>query len=606
MVAASRTTIVLVGLLVIFLILTIVFAALYGVQRNKNSTAVDTTTIPTTAQTDTCATSYCIKAANYLLESIDKTVDPCNNFFEFACGTWLKKNRIPDDAESQDTINSLRNQLDNDIVDMLTSPIPDDLKNLQSIINARRFYDTCINETAIELESVNVTLSFVNNELGGWPILQGLSWNEASYNLSRLLIKLREYSHNMIFGFSTLADDKNSSVNFIRVYQSDIALAQRANYLNETKVTKAYRQFIHDVAVALRNNIEINSTEVDEIYNFEKQISTFHWTLSEQRARENETFGFTNYLRHIYFLSNISLNDNDVVSVSEIEFLRNASLMIDSTSPRLLQNYIVWRFIMNRVSNMPKRYRALRDPFDEAFRGTVAQRPRSIICGNYINTNMGFALSKVYIKQYFDENARNQALVIDEKIGYPDFLGSSNTTELEKMYQDYVFNDSYIYNVLKLLQIKSNENLRMLREPVDRRAWGSSPPTVVNAFYSPPRNQISFPAGILQMPFFNKDAPKYLNYGAVIGHEITHGFDDSGRQYDKDGNRISWWTPETIAKFNERKQCIIDQYSRYVVTQINMTLNGFQTQGENIADNGGIKESFYENWANLKTNIISL
>ncbi|CAF3726969.1 unnamed protein product [Rotaria sp. Silwood1] len=565
------------------------------------------------AQTDTCATSYCIKAANYLLESIDKTVDPCNNFFEFACGTWLKKNRIPDDAESQDTINSLRNQLDNDIVDMLTSPIPDDLKNLQSIINARRFYDTCINETAIELESVNVTLSFVNNELGGWPILQGLSWNEASYNLSRLLIKLREYSHNMIFGFSTLADDKNSSVNFIRVYQSDIALAQRANYLNETKVTKAYRQFIHDVAVALRNNIEINSTE----------------------------FGFTNYLRHIYFLSNISLNDNDVVSVSEIEFLRNASLMIDSTSPRLLQNYIVWRFIMNRVSNMPKRYRALRDPFDEAFRGTVAQRPRSIICGNYINTNMGFALSKVYIKQYFDENARNQsleminnirtafldmlktsswmdeasknksiekALVIDEKIGYPDFLGSSNTTELEKMYQDYVFNDSYIYNVLKLLQIKSNENLRMLREPVDRRAWGSSPPTVVNAFYSPPRNQISFPAGILQMPFFNKDAPKYLNYGgigAVIGHEITHGFDDSGRQYDKDGNRISWWTPETIAKFNERKQCIIDQYSRYVVTQINMTLNGFQTQGENIADNGGIKESFYayQNWVQTHPNM---
>ncbi|CAF1532753.1 unnamed protein product, partial [Rotaria sp. Silwood1] len=103
-----------------------------------------------------------------------------------------------------------------------------------------------------------------------------------------------------------------------------------------------------------------------------------------------------------------------------------------------------------------------------------------------------------------------------------------------------------------------------------------------------------FPAGILQSPFFNKDAPKYLNYGgAVIGHEITHGFDDSGRQFDKDGNRISWWTPETIDRFIERKTCIVDQYSRYVVAQINRTLNGNQTQGENIADNGGIKESFY-------------
>ncbi|CAF4828363.1 unnamed protein product, partial [Rotaria sp. Silwood2] len=152
----------------------------------------------------------------------------------------------------------------------------------------------------------------------------------------------------------------------------------------------------------------INVSEVDDIYNFEKRIATFHWTPAEQRARQNERFGFTNYLRHIYFLSNVPLNDNDVVSVSELEFLRNASSIIDSTSPRVLQNYIVWRFIMSRISNMPKRYRALRDSFDEAFRGTVAQRPRSITCGNYINNNMGFALSKIYIKQYFDENARNQ------------------------------------------------------------------------------------------------------------------------------------------------------------------------------------------------------
>ncbi|CAF1503823.1 unnamed protein product [Rotaria sp. Silwood1] len=144
------------------------------------------------------------------------------------------------------------------------------------------------------------------------------------------------------------------------------------------------------------------------------------------------------------------------------------------------------------------------------------------------------------------------ALVIDEKIGYPDFLGNNDTTKLEKMYQDYAFNDLYIYNVLKLLKIKSNENHRMLRESVDRKAWGASPPTVVNAFYSPPRNQITI--------------------GMVISHEITHGFDDSGRQYDKDGNRISWWTPETIESFNEHKQCIIDQYSKYVITQINMTV----------------------------------
>jgi membrane metallo-endopeptidase-like protein 1 len=131
---------------------------------------------------------------------------------------------------------------------------------------------------------------------------------------------------------------------------------------------------------------------------------------------------------------------------------------------------------------------------------------------------------------------------------------------------------------------------------------------VVNAFYEPSTNAISFPAGILQMPYFNKDAPKYLNYGGigmVIGHEITHGFDDDGRQYDKDGNRIPWWSNSTITQFNERKQCIIDQYSNYTVAQINKKLNGDQTQGENIADNGGIKSSFYayQNWVRENPNV---
>ncbi|CAF1139433.1 unnamed protein product [Rotaria sordida] len=655
----SKTTITLVlaALLGVFLILTIVFAALYGVERNKTSSSAPTSssTTNTPINNDLCVTPYCIKAANYLLESIDKTADPCENFFEFTCGTWLKNHRIPEDAGSQDTINVLRIQLDNDIVDMLTNPLPNDTAHIQSLINARHFYDSCINETAIELEAINEILSFINNELGGWPILQGSSWNPSSFNLSRLLLKLREYSHNILYGCSTSPDDRNSSVYFIRVYQSDIALEQRTNYDNE-KITTAYQNFIRDLAVALRNDTTGVNADVADIYNFEKNISKFHWTPAEQRARLNETvrttignlsrtfntsFDFTNYLRQVYALSNVSLKDDDIVSISELDFLRNVSLIMDQSSPRLKQNYIIWRFIMNRVANMPKRYRSIRDPFDEAFRGTSAQRPRSIVCGNFINANMGFAISKIYIKQYFDENARSQsleminnirntflemlqtstwmddisknrsiekALAIDEKIGYPDYLGSTNTSTLDKMYQDYIFNASYIQNILKLLQIKSNENLRILRDPIDRKEWASSPPTTVNAFYSSSRNQITFPAGILQMPFFNKDAPKYLNYGAigtVIGHEITHGFDDSGRQFDKDGNRVSWWTPGTIERFIERKTCIVNQYSNYVVAQINRTVNGNQTQGENIADNGGIKESFYayQKWAATPGNI---
>ncbi|UJR31747.1 hypothetical protein I4U23_019225 [Adineta vaga] len=567
-----------------------------------------------------------------------------------------EKNYIFIIAGAQDTFNVLRNQLDNNVVDILTSPQPNETIQIKAISNARRLYSSCVNEVAIESAGVDTVLSIVDHELGGWPILQGTSWNETHFNLSRLLIKLREYNNNVIFNCGTATDDKNSSAYYIRIAQSDLGLEQRQYYLNDTKLNKAYRQFITDLALSLSNSSSTIENDVRDIYNFEKKISSFHWTAAEQRARQNETirttisnlsrifntsFDFTNYVRQIYLLANVTLLDHDNISISEGEFLRNASLTIAKESPRVLQNYFIWRFMMNRAANMPKRYRSIREQFDRTLRGTSAERARSITCGAYVNNNMGFAVAKLYIKKYFDENARNQslemirnirsafidmlnestwmddiskrkaidkALDIDEKIGYPEYLGSDNVTELEEDYAEYNFNESYIHNILLILRLKAKENFKVFRTPVDRKAWGSTPPTVVNAFYIPSKNQITFPAGILQMPFFNKDAPKYLNYGgigAVIGHEITHGFDDNGRQFDKDGNRILWWTPETINRFNKRKTCIVEQYSQYLLEQINTTINGNQTQGENIADNGGIKEAFYayQKWTRLHGNI---
>ncbi|CAF1088486.1 unnamed protein product [Rotaria sordida] len=633
----KKHVLILFGILIgILFISTIVLAILFTIEKNK--------TIAIKTENDLCVTSPCIKAANYLLESIDESVEPCENFFQFACGTWLKNNRIPDDTGAQDTFNVLRTQLDNHVVDILTSPLTNDTIQIKSIANARQLYDSCIDELAIESAGVDTVLSVIDGELGGWPILNGLSWSETQFNLSRLIFKLREYNNNIIYNCGTATDDKNSSAYYIRIAQSDLGLEQRQYYLNETKLTLAYKQFMYDLAMSLTNDTTMVDKDARDIYEFEKKIAFFHWTTAEQRARQNDiirttignlsrifntSFDFTNYLRQIYSLANVTLFDNDNVSVSELEFLRNASLIIDQHSPRVLQNYFIWRFMMNRAANMPKRYRVIREQFDRVYRGTNAERPRSISCGAYVNNNMGFAVSKLYIKKYFDENAKNQslemihnirsafiemleestwmddvskskakekALAIDEKIGYPEYLSSDNITELEQDYAEYNFNESYIHNIFKMLKIKSKENFKILRETVDRKAWGASPPTVVNAFYTPSKNQIAFPAGIFQMPFFNKDTPKYLNYGgigAVIGHEITHGFDDNGRQYDKDGNRILWWTSETIDRFNKRKTCIVDQYSQYILEQINISINGNQTQGENIADNGGIKEAFY-------------
>ncbi|UJR11165.1 hypothetical protein I4U23_015346 [Adineta vaga] len=654
-----------------FIITTVVFATFYGIEKTKRSDEVtpppptpppsssSVTTIPTTttpeAKQELCLTPYCIKAADYLIESIDESVNPCEDFFHFVCGTWIKNTRIPADSGAQNTFNLLRHELDYNVVDLLSVSSSNETAETEAVVNARRLYESCVNETAIEVDGVDVILSLVNSEFGGWPILLGSSWDGSMFNLTKLLVTLRKYNNNMIYRVGTSTDEKNSSTYDIEMGQGDLGLGQNHYYMSETPVTIAYRQFMTDLAKALANDTSSIAQDVTDIYEFEKTIAQYHWTTVEQHSRDNETvrttvntlssilnttFNFDDYVRHAYLLGDITLDGTEIVSVSEIDYLLNVSSILEQTPARTLQNYIVWRFMMNRAANMPQYIRILRERFERVFRGTKAEQPRTITCGSYVNGNMGFAVSKLYIKEYFDEHARKEsleminniraafigmvnqstwmdkesqnkaiekALAIDQKIGYPDYLASDNDTKLDKDYAEYIFSMSYIDNVLKLLQIKAKENFRLLREPVDKKAWGDEPPSVVNAFYEPSRNQITFPAGILQKPFFDKDAPKYLNYGGigvVIGHEITHGFDDSGRQFDKDGNRIPWWTDETIQKFIERKTCIVNQYSNYTIEQINMKSNGEQTQGEDIADNGGLREAYfaYKKWTEQNVN----
>ncbi|CAF1189094.1 unnamed protein product [Rotaria sp. Silwood1] len=594
--------------------------------------------------------------ADYILDSIDETVNPCEDFYHFACGTWLKNAHIPEDSGVQNIFNLLDTQLDLNIIDLLSSKPPNGTVEPNAIINARRLYDSCINEAGIETDGVESVLSIVNNELGGWPILQGHTWSPPNFNLSDLLLKLRKYDDGVIFSVNTATNQENSSVYDIELGQGTLGLQETEYYNNETDITLAYRQFMADLATALTNDTSAIITDVIAMYLLEKNISQYHWTESEQRLRDNETirttvgnlaqsfkvdFDFTNYLRQSYLFGGVNLMDTDLVAVSEVAYLANVSSILQQAPSRVVQNYLIWRFMMNRASNMPKRIRSTREQFDRVFKGTTAEPSRANTCANYVNDNMGFAVSRLYVNKYFDDNARNQskeliknirssmmtmlqkatwmdkeskekavdkAEAIYENIGYPDYVASDNITQLEKMYAEYIFNTSYINNVLQMQRVKTRETFRTLREPVDHRAWGDLPPTVVNAFYEPSTNAISFPAAILQMPYFNKDAPKYLNYGGigmVIGHEITHGFDDDGRQYDKDGNRVPWWSNSTIDQFNERKQCIIDQYSNYTVEQIHKNLNGEQTQGENIADNGGIKSSFfaYQNWVKANPNV---
>ncbi|CAF0819256.1 unnamed protein product [Rotaria sordida] len=628
-------SIVLVGFLFIS---TFALAIWFGMEQNKSN------------ENDICLTRICVEAANNLLKSIDETIDPCENFYQFTCGAWLKNRKIPVEDTSETTFKVVKTQLTNNIIDVLSSSTSTSIDESHAIINARRLYASCIDEEAIEMENVNVLLSFINTQLGGWAILQGSKWNSSTFNILNQLLKLFEYKHSVIFNVDTVVDDQNSSANVIRIGQSDLILGIRSIYERESPITIAYRQCMHDIVLALTNDTSMINDDINAIFELEQRIAKYHWTIAEQMAHVDESirttlgnlsrtldvnFDFVSYLRHAYGLANISLMDEDIVFINEIDFIRNVSSIINHYSPRTLQNYLVWRFVVNRIDQMPKRFQMIKQNFLKVFTGSKSQRSRTIECATFVNTNMDFAVAKLYIQKYFDENARNQSMemivnirntFIDivqqsswmdpiskskaiekvhamiEEIGYPDYLGNDNLTRLETDYAEYNFNSSLMSNDLIILRLNMKKNVQMLREPVDPRKWVVAP-TIIDATYTPEYNRITFAAGVLQMPAYHKDAPKYLNYGGIgtiIGHEVTHGFDDFGRKFDKDGNRIPWWTDETIKKFNERKQCIIDQYDQYTVTLAGtkLKMNGSQTQGENIADIGGLKEAFfaYQNW----------
>ncbi|CAF1258051.1 unnamed protein product [Adineta steineri] len=422
-----------------------------------------------------CATPYCAKAAKYLIESIDETVDPCGDFYQFVCGTWIKNSRTPNDST---ILALLQTKLDDSIIDILTSSSTNDTNELKAIINASNFYHSCINEQHIEDEDINRILSLINNEFGGWPITQS-SWDNSTFDLLNLLLKLRKYQNNIIFDIGTSINDKNSTEYALGIGQGGLGLGEREYYMNESKITVAYRRCMFDLASILSNDTSTIEQDVNDMYEFEKELAKHYWTSVEQRLRSNATirttvgklrqlfnttFDFTNYLTSAYASTNVTLMDSDLVIVEETDYLYNVSSIIEQVSPRILQNYVIWRFMMNLIGALPKRFRSIKDNFDHVFRGTTTEQARTVICGRFVNSVMGFAISKLYIKKYFDDNARNQtlemianlrkvfidmlenstwmdsmsktkaiekALAIDEQIGYPDYLGSDNVTELE-------------------------------------------------------------------------------------------------------------------------------------------------------------------------------
>ncbi|CAF3794993.1 unnamed protein product [Adineta steineri] len=601
---------------------------------------------------DLCTSPYCIKAANYLLESIDETIDPCENFYEFSCGKWIKNARISSESNKQSSITQIENDLEHTLADLLSSSPSHRTKKSKAITNARRLYSSCIDEDTIEMEDVDVIMSMINKEFGGWPVLQGSDWDESTFDFDRLMLKLSQYNNYIFYIVKTDVDEKNSSVRSIHIRPSKLVLDNLILYVNGIKAMSAYRRFFVYFTMALTDDSSTISKDLITLLDFEMDLVKYTLLLDKLDLRETVrttvgnlsniiSFDSSNYIRRLYLLANISVIDTDTIIVTAPKLLHGISSIIDRQSPRTMQNYMIWRFMMDQARHMPKRFRNMLQQYTHVLSGTSTEESRTITCANYVNTMMNLPVTKLYIEEYFHKDARKEtteminnirnifitmvnqstwmdskskiiaikkARAIKAKLGYPDYLESDNMMKLDKDYAEYNFNLSYMPNVLSVMQLHSKASLQMLRYPIDSEEWSDILPTTVNAIHRLLGNEILFPAAILQTPVFDKDAPKYLNYGGIgffMGHEIAHGFGDEGKEYDMNGNKVSWWSKATVNAFDIRKKCFIEQYDDYTLTQVNHSINGEQTLDENIADDAALRQAFfaYQQWAKTHKNV---
>lgn len=622
-----------IAILFIILFLLVLGAAIYFYINYKDSS-------------DVCLSPGCIKTASVILSSMNASIDPCDDFYEFACGQWIKGHPIPDDAPSVSNFENLGQDLEFALKELLEEDEEQFAFEVSAVGKAKYFYNLCLNETEI-LENWRTTFDEVVKSFGGWPSLGHPLKPDASIEMLYADM-VAKFKADSLFKATVQPDDKNSQRHVLLIDQPQLNLFARDFYVAaENEERMAYLQLIRDVLILLDADRARATQDAREIIHFETALANI--TMADEQRHDiaelytkitlgdmkislphfNWPLFFNHMFKDLHDKNGkqIVFDDNTEVVVYGYEFLRRLDVLIPMYDTRLIVNYLEWCwFFKTMLRDLPDPFALTIFKFYKTLNIMNVQKVRWHGCVTRINSLMPMATSAIYVKNHFDHEAKQQVeemislimesfvdLLLSEdwltketkqfakqkvnemkrKIGYPDYL--NDPSAVNKEYKTFtVYEGHYYQTKFSFYEQYQRDVLERITEPVDRERWVAGA-ALVNAFYSPNTNEIIFPAGILQPVFYSKDFPSSMNFGGigvVIGHEITHGFDDRGRLYDNLGNIRQWWDNATISKFEHKAQCIEKQYSSYVLEQINMQINGKSTKGENIADNGGLKQAY--------------
>ncbi|XP_043224750.1 neprilysin-2-like isoform X3 [Amphibalanus amphitrite] len=591
---------------------------------------------------DICLTKGCVQAACSILNNMDEQVNPCDDFYQFACGSFIKNTVIPSEKTSVSQFSVVSDALKIKMRKLVEAPVATD--EPASSRHIKNLFVSCKEKEVIEERGLK-PLQDVLEKMEGWPVVEGDNWNESSWGNWMLAVYRNRafgYSIDHMFDFSVTADVKNSTWRILDLDQPSLGLPRK--YLikgfNDPDI-QAYYKYMVDMAVMLGAPKERAESELKESLLFEIQLANISLPAEERRnitkLYNKMTLGdvsklapgipWVDYVNNLLRAAGHQVTADEPVIVDVPDYMRKATKLLEETPKRVQANYMLWRVVYGSVGMLTEEARDVQLEFSAKLTGQTQRKPRWKECLEGVMGSLSLAVGSLYVRNHFDRSARQAALdmvkhihqefnimlgeitwmdnktkerakekskSINYHIAYPEEI--LNNTALDMLYDGLFIDDShYFENNINMSVFGTNYAFKKLREPIDKNDWrthGSA--AVVNAYYSPIENSIMFPAGILQGIFYDFDRPNYMNYGGigfVIGHEITHGFDDTGRQFDKNGELLDWWEPETKRRFLKGAECMIHQYGNYTVPEIDMKINGIITQGENIADNGGLKEA---------------
>jgi endothelin-converting enzyme/putative endopeptidase len=551
---------------------------------------------------------------------MDKTANPCVDFYQYACGNWLKNNPIPPDQSRWGRFSELEEHNREVLREILEDAAKPDPGRDAIARKIGDYYAACMDVTAIEAKG----LTPIEPELARIRALKDKA------GLAEEIAQMHRNGISALFEFGSGQDFKNSSEVIAQADQGGLGLPDRDYYLkNDPKSVELRQKYLAHVRrmfeLAGRTPAEAKAG-ADTVMKIETELAKGSLDRVSRRDPEKvyhrmskqELASLAPAFRWNLYLTGSGAPEFQSVNVSWPEFFKTVNAQIENIDLADWKTYLTWHLLHSQARLLPAKF--VDENFDfygRTLTGAAELRPRWKRCVDFTDSQLGEALGQKFVERTFGAQGKERTLKMVEalqkaleqnieqltwmtpatkkqaivklhamtnKIGYPDKWRDYSSVDVRR--------DDALGNNLRAEQFEFQRQLNKIGKPVDRTEWDMTPPTV-NAYYDPLMNTINFPAGILQPPFYENgmdDAVNFGGIGMVIGHELTHGFDDEGRQFDAKGNLNDWWTPEDAKEFEKRSACFVDQYSKFAPFP-GAYINGKLTLGENTADNGGTRIS---------------